>query len=111
MVNGCIPAILADDYEFPFEHVLKYPDFTVKIAESDAERVEELLRSIPTGHILSKQQALYEVAHHFVYREGTDMRVVHEEDALDTLLQALVTRKRFLRNSPLRFWKEPLSFG
>ena len=45
MMVGCIPVILADEIEFPFENSLHWPSLTVKIAEADSERVLEVKKN------------------------------------------------------------------
>jgi hypothetical protein len=55
MMVGCIPVILADEIEFPFENSLHWPSLTVKIAEADCERVLEILHAIPPEQIAAKQ--------------------------------------------------------
>ena len=40
---GCIPVIIADNIELPFEQFLDYRSFTVKIAEEDVARLKEIL--------------------------------------------------------------------
>ena len=55
MMVGCIPVILANEIEFPFENSLHWPSLTVKIAEADCERVLEILHAIPPEQIAAKQ--------------------------------------------------------
>jgi hypothetical protein len=61
MMVGCIPVILANEIEFPFENSLHWPSLTVKIAEADCERVLEILHAIPPEQIAAKQAAAKEV--------------------------------------------------
>ena len=110
-MNGCIPVIIADDYEFPFENVLSYPEFTVKIAEERAEDVAELLRSISKRRIHEKKQALNDVEHRYLNDDSESGKAPKEGDALEMILEILVTKRRFMRNSPYRFWKSSVSFG
>lgn len=47
MQNGCIPLIIQDGVRQPGDGYLPYNDFSVRIAEADLERTEEILRAIP----------------------------------------------------------------
>lgn len=50
---GCIPVLMADNYDPPFSHVLNYASFSVSVLEADIRRLPEILRAIPEG---AKQQ-------------------------------------------------------
>lgn len=44
--HGCIPVIIMDNVHMPFETVLDYSLFAVRVAESDVEWTDEILRNI-----------------------------------------------------------------
>jgi hypothetical protein len=44
---GCVPVIIADEIELPYENALDWSKLSIKIPESDASRVLEILRAIP----------------------------------------------------------------
>ncbi|KAK3266018.1 hypothetical protein CYMTET_25337, partial [Cymbomonas tetramitiformis] len=46
---GCIPVILQDDIAQPFEELLPYDRFAVRVKEEDIEELPDLLRSIPSA--------------------------------------------------------------
>ena len=46
MMVGCIPVILADEIELPFENSLSWSTLTVKIRESEASQVRQKLVSV-----------------------------------------------------------------
>eukprot|EP00038_Savillea_parva_P009208 m.181975 g.181975 ORF g.181975 m.181975 type:complete len:551 (-) comp15401_c0_seq1:104-1756(-) len=84
---GCIPVIIADHIELPFEDTIDYRSFTVKILESQVLQLKEILLSIPKSEIRKKQTILSQVWRRFVYNE-----VTQPNDAFDTLLQKLLTK-------------------
>lgn len=55
MMSGCIPVVLADEIEFPYESVLDWRALTVKIAEVDAEKTYAILKAIPEDAVKRKQ--------------------------------------------------------
>ena len=66
---GCIPVIIADSIELPFEEFLDYRQFTVKIAEVDIPRIKELLLGIPEERVRAMQATLPTIWKHFVYQD------------------------------------------
>lgn len=56
IVSHCVPVIISDDIELPFEDVLDYSDFCVFVRASDAVKRTSMWRR------------LKEVAHHFEYQ-------------------------------------------
>eukprot|EP00947_MAST-08B_sp_MAST-8B-sp1_P003430 g3430.t1 len=68
VMMGCIPVIIADNIELPFEQFLDYRSFTVKVAEEDVSRLKEILVSIPPEVIRQKQEMLKKVWVHFTYQ-------------------------------------------
>ena len=55
---GCIPVLIADDYDPPFHHVLDYSAFSVRIPERNATSVVSVLEQIPDQRIAALQQNL-----------------------------------------------------
>ncbi|XP_066285674.1 uncharacterized protein [Branchiostoma lanceolatum] len=64
---GCIPVIFKLDYEpmYPFDDVLDYPKFTVKITDEDFFRgkrsIVDILQGIPEAEIAAMQEELRQV--------------------------------------------------
>lgn len=90
IVSHCVPVIISDDIELPFEDVLDYSDFTIFVQASDAIRegyLLNLLRGIGSEQWTQMWRRLKEVSHHFEYQYPSK-----EGDAVDMIWQA-VARK------------------
>eukprot|EP00899_Mesostigma_viride_P021878 jgi/Mesvir1/29692/Mv00927-RA.1 len=66
---GCIPVIVADNMELPFEDLLDFRQFSVKLLENDMEDAAETLRDIPWKLVRKKQEELAKYALNFVYHD------------------------------------------
>ena len=51
VLAGCVPVIVMDGIDLPFENVLHYPAFSVRIAEADLPQLPRILRAIPPGRV------------------------------------------------------------
>lgn len=70
IVSGCIPVIVSDELELPFEGILDYRKIVVFVSSSDAVQPGWLLRylrSISHAHIREMQKNLAQYSRHFVY--------------------------------------------
>ena len=47
--HGCIPVIIMDGVLMPFEGVLDYASFSIRIPEADVEQLDALLRAVPAA--------------------------------------------------------------
>lgn len=81
---GCIPVIIADSIELPFEEFIDYRQFTVKVAEADIALLKTLLKAIPHEEIRKKREAMVRVANHFLYQPKAT-----NGDAFDLILWKL----------------------
>jgi hypothetical protein len=61
VMMGCIPVIIADNIELPFEKFLDYRKFSVKVLEKDVPNLKKILTSIPPATIRSKQDEMLKV--------------------------------------------------
>uniref|UniRef100_A0ACD6AK95 Uncharacterized protein n=1 Tax=Avena sativa TaxID=4498 RepID=A0ACD6AK95_AVESA len=71
IVSHCIPVIISDDIELPFEDVLDYSEFCVFVRASDAVRkgfLLGMLRGVTPDQWTTMWRRLKEVAHHFEYQ-------------------------------------------
>ena len=91
IASHCVPVIISDDIELPFEDVMDYSDFSVFVWASDAVKkgfLLNLLRGIKRYEWTKMWERLKEVACHFEYQYPSQ-----PGDAVDMIWQA-IARKR-----------------
>ncbi|KAF9688071.1 hypothetical protein SADUNF_Sadunf02G0158900 [Salix dunnii] len=70
IASRCVPVIISDDIELPFEDVLDYSEFCLFVRASDAVRkgyLLDLLRGIDRYHWTKLWERLKEIAPHYEY--------------------------------------------
>ncbi|GMN19337.1 hypothetical protein TIFTF001_050917 [Ficus carica] len=70
IVSGCIPVIVSDELELPFEGILDYRKIAIFVSSSDAVQpgwLLNFLKSISRSQISKMQQNLAEYSRHFIY--------------------------------------------
>lgn len=68
--HGCIPVIIMDNVHMPFETELDYSSFAVRINESDVEKADEILRSIPSHTREHMREAMRHIWLRFTYAQA-----------------------------------------
>eukprot|EP00257_Ricinus_communis_P003017 XP_002514760.2 probable arabinosyltransferase ARAD1 isoform X1 [Ricinus communis] len=87
IVSHCVPVIISDDIELPFEDVLDYSEFSVFVRASDAVKegyLLNLLQSIDRDKWTMMWERLKEIAPHFEYQYPSQ-----SGDAVDMIWQAV----------------------
>lgn len=97
---GCIPVIVADHIEMPFEDVIDYRSFTVKILESQVLQLKDILLSIPKSEIRRKQAVLSQIWRRFAYNAETE-----PGDAFDMIIQKLRRKVQPMHPLGLAFYQ------
>ncbi|CAI5462679.1 unnamed protein product [Closterium sp. Yama58-4] len=106
LLHGCIPCIIQDGIELPFENFLDYPSFTVRIPEADIPNLITILSSFSSRQVRAMQRAASLVWMRWFYRSAVllevgrqraqgkvvgewvaDLEGMEGDDAVDTLLQ------------------------
>ena len=100
--HGCVPVIIADGAELPFERFVDWRAFSRKIHSSNAADVADALRSASRAQLKVKQEAIELGRNALTYHPD---RVFVEGDAFSMILRELKARVRFFRNSPYRFFQ------
>ncbi|TKY67862.1 arabinosyltransferase ARAD1 [Spatholobus suberectus] len=70
IVSGCIPVIISDELELPFEGILDYRKIALFISSKDAVKpgwLLKYLKGIRPAHIKEMQQNLAKYSRHFLY--------------------------------------------
>lgn len=65
--HGCIPVILIDNVHLPFESVLRYDAFALRVPEADVPKLDQILRAIPDGRRRAMRAAMQSVWTRFAY--------------------------------------------
>ena len=63
----CIPVMIADDIEFPYENEIDYSEISLKIRENDVDNIVEILRSFSEEERTKKLEAIDGVWMMFTY--------------------------------------------
>ena len=96
---GCIPVVLADEIEFPFENFLDWSRLVIKVPERDADDVLALLLRVPPAEVAARQAAI--AAH---WRMFTYPQPSRPGDAVHAILRELGLKRRRFKASALTFW-------
>ncbi|XP_011023104.1 PREDICTED: probable glycosyltransferase At3g42180, partial [Populus euphratica] len=65
MTFGCVPVILHDYYDFPFNDVLDWNNFSVILKEEHVPDLEKILKGIPKEKYKKMHRNLLQVRKHF----------------------------------------------
>eukprot|EP00897_Mesotaenium_endlicherianum_P002357 jgi/Mesen1/2149/ME000152S01243 len=66
-LHGCVPVIIQDGVEMPFENVLDYDAFSIRVAEKDIQNVVKILKEVGPERLVALQAALAGVWSRFHY--------------------------------------------
>ncbi|VAI45209.1 unnamed protein product [Triticum turgidum subsp. durum] len=64
---GCVPVILSDYYDLPFNDVLDWRKFAVVLKERDVYELKSILKSISQQEFVALHKSLVQVQKHFVW--------------------------------------------
>ncbi|GAX75784.1 hypothetical protein CEUSTIGMA_g3227.t1 [Chlamydomonas eustigma] len=82
ILHGCIPVIIMDNVQVPFESILNVEAFTVRILQKDIPHMMEILGGIPEERVEEMQRNVHKVWHRFRY-----MGLKMIETEVDTILK------------------------
>ena len=97
IASHCVPVIISDQIELPFEDVLDYSQFCLFVRASDAVKkgyLLNLLRGIKQDNWTRMWENLKEIAHHFDYHYPSQ-----PNDAVDMIWEAVSRKISSLRIS------------
>ncbi|XP_010258348.1 PREDICTED: probable arabinosyltransferase ARAD1 [Nelumbo nucifera] len=106
IASHCVPVIISDDIELPFEDVLDYSEFSIFVQESDALKkgfLLKLLGGIKRDKWTKMWENLKEVEHHFEYgypsQPGDAVEMIWEAVSrkMSSIQLRLHRQKRFRR--------------
>ncbi|KAK6124647.1 hypothetical protein DH2020_041611 [Rehmannia glutinosa] len=118
ILQGCIPVVIQDGIYLPYENVLNYESFAVRIREDEIPNLMHLLRSINETEVESKLAYVKKIWQRFLYRDSVLLEAERQnvtiglfenwaakfseivgDDAFTTLVQVLHYK---LHNDPWR---------
>ncbi|GFP89678.1 probable glucuronosyltransferase gut1 [Phtheirospermum japonicum] len=70
ILQGCIPVVIQDGIYLPYENVLNYESFAVRIREDEIPNLIKILRSINETEVEFKLANVKKVWHRFLYRDS-----------------------------------------
>ncbi|XP_042473646.1 probable glycosyltransferase At5g03795 [Zingiber officinale] len=62
---GCVPVILSNYYDLPFNDILDWQKFSIVLKESDVYRLKSILKSVPHEKFVDLHNHLVEAQKHF----------------------------------------------
>ena len=95
----CIPVMIADDIEFPYENEIDYSEISLKIRENDVDNIVEILRSFSEEERTKKLEAIDRVWMMFTYQKPPQ-----PGDAFHTVMRELARKRIVFKNSANRTW-------
>eukprot|EP00250_Pteridium_aquilinum_P002331 c12527_g1_i1 orf=635-2110(+) len=111
IVSHCVPVIISDEIELPFEDELDYSDFCIFVRSTDALQSEflmGLLRSVKEQEWTRKWRLLKQLDHHFEYqhpsRPNDAVNMIWRSIArkVPSVKQSLNKAKRYSRSRMFR---------
>uniref|UniRef100_A0A0D9VD40 Exostosin GT47 domain-containing protein n=1 Tax=Leersia perrieri TaxID=77586 RepID=A0A0D9VD40_9ORYZ len=64
---GCVPVILSDYYDLPFNDILDWRKFAVVLKERDVYQLKSILKSISQEEFVALHKSLVQIQKHFVW--------------------------------------------
>ncbi|KAJ7543651.1 hypothetical protein O6H91_09G046900 [Diphasiastrum complanatum] len=92
MFYGCVPVIIANYYDLPFNSVLNWEQFSVLILSSDIPQLKKILNSIPHKEYVQMQKLVMKVRKHFQWHSPP-----LEYDAFYMVMHELWLRRHVVR--------------
>jgi len=99
VMTRCIPIVIADDIEFPYESEINYASFTLKLPEKDVNNILVIMRGMPEDERERRRREMDRLWLKFTYQ-----RPPRRGDAFYSTMRELGRKKRTMRNGVNRFW-------
>ena len=99
LMVGCIPVIIADEIEFPYENSFDWRQVSIKIPEKRHLETIDILRSIPDDVVERKRKAMAKFWPSVAWKKPTV-----DDDAFHLVMKELERKKRGFKASTFTFW-------
>ncbi|XP_048320595.2 uncharacterized protein LOC107425930 [Ziziphus jujuba] len=81
VLQGCIPVVIQDGIFLPYENVLNYDSFAVRIREDDIPNLINILRAFNETEIEFKLANVQKIGQRFLYRDSVMLEAKRQKDA------------------------------
>ncbi|XRB16445.1 glycosyltransferase family 47 protein [Pseudoscourfieldia marina] len=99
VMTRCIPVVIADDIEFPYENEIDYSKFAVKIRERDVDNIVEFMRNMPEAEKEARRREMDRIWLMFSYQ-----RPPVPGDAFHATMREIGRKRVSFRTGPLHEW-------
>eukprot|EP00238_Polyblepharides_amylifera_P011906 CAMPEP_0196592856 /NCGR_PEP_ID=MMETSP1081-20130531/74024_1 /TAXON_ID=36882 /ORGANISM="Pyramimonas amylifera, Strain CCMP720" /LENGTH=519 /DNA_ID=CAMNT_0041916667 /DNA_START=82 /DNA_END=1638 /DNA_ORIENTATION=- len=99
VMTRCIPILIADDIEFPYESELDYSQFALKIPEKDVDNILEIMRGMSEEEREKKRKYMDKLWKVFTYQ-----RPPEASDAFYASMRELARKHRSFKTSSVHAW-------
>jgi hypothetical protein len=99
LMVGCIPVIIADEIEFPYENSFDWRQVSIKIPEKRHLETIDILRSIPDDVVERKRKAMAKFWPSVAWKKPSV-----DDDAFHIVMKELERKKRGFKASTFTFW-------
>ncbi|KAL3687747.1 hypothetical protein R1sor_014056 [Riccia sorocarpa] len=79
ILHGCIPVIIQDGIQLPFENVLNYDEFAIRVPEDKLPHLITILRNVSESRIDSMLAAVKDVRPRFAYASAYQLEVQRQK--------------------------------
>ena len=100
VMTRCIPIIIADNIEFPFESEINYSEFALKIPEKDVSDILETMRDMPEEERERRRKVMDKVWKQFTYQRPAEIGDAYYSTVKE-LARKVRAHKKYGRKS---FW-------
>jgi hypothetical protein len=74
MATGCVPLIIQDGVHQPFDDVLPYHEFSLRLPQADIARLDDILRSVTPVELAALQRGVRRFHKAFIWEDGNDQK-------------------------------------
>ena len=97
LMTRCIPVMIADDIEFPFENEVDYTEFALKIPEKDVDNIVALMRGMSDEELERRRDVMDRI-----WKKYTYQRPPQPGDAFYSTMEELARKRKRHRDAPGR---------
>jgi len=99
VMTRCIPLLIADDIEFPYESEIDYSKFAVKMRENEVDDIVAFMRNMPEEERAAKRAEMDRIWEIFTYQ-----RPPSKGDAFYATMRELARKMRRMKTGAMHEW-------